>query len=169
MSADGDTRPRSARSNATLLFRAIPHDFEVSTAHKRELREFARTLCENVKSGAAFNCLITNDRELQRLNKLFLGHDYATDVLSFPSGAMAGNIGEIAISLERAAEQALAFGHGMFDEVRILMLHGFLHLSGLDHETDRGEMASAERRWRMALGLPATLIARSRSTRSISR
>ena len=68
----------------------------------------------------------------------------------------------MAISMERAAAQALAFGHTCLDEIRILMLHGVLHLIGLDHENDCGEMAKAERQWRSEFELPKTLIARSR-------
>ena len=57
--------------------------------------------------------------------------------------------------------QAREFGHSLSDEIRILMLHGVLHLLGMDHETDRGEMARAEARWRKKLNLPASLIARA--------
>jgi len=68
--------------------------------------------------------------------------------------------GEIAISLDRAAAQAAEHGHSIDEEVRILMLHGALHLTGMDHETDAGEMARAETRWRKRLGLPCGLIER---------
>jgi probable rRNA maturation factor len=103
-------------------------------------------------------CLITDDRELRRLNRKFRGKNYATDVLSFPS--LEAGAGEIAISLDRAAEQAAEHGHSLTDEIRILMLHGVLHLTGMDHETDTGEMARAEKRWRKRLGLPSGLIER---------
>jgi probable rRNA maturation factor len=106
--------------------------------------------------GRGITCLITDDRELRRLNRQFRGKDYATDVLSFPSG----DGGEIAISLDRAAAQAEEHGHSLANEVRILMLHGVLHLSGLDHETDSGEMAREEMRWRKKFGLPCGLIER---------
>ena len=78
-----------------------------------------------------------------------------------PSGP-DGFLGEIAISMERAAEQARERGHSLEDEVEILLLHGVLHLVGMDHETDRGRMARAERRHRRELGLPAGLIERVR-------
>lgn len=107
-------------------------------------------------------CLITDDRELRRLNREFLGKDYATDVLSFPQGGDAGALGEIAVSVQRAAEHAAGFGHDCETEIRILMLHGLLHLLGMDHETDRGRMAGAETRWRRKLGLPTGLIERTR-------
>lgn len=107
------------------------------------------------------NCLITTDAELRRLNRTFRRKDYATDVLSFPSGN--GVPGEIAISLDRAGEQAAEHGHSLEQEIRILMLHGVLHLSGMDHETDDGEMARVEARWRKRFGLPAGLTERARS------
>jgi probable rRNA maturation factor len=124
------------------------------------LRSFASLLQSDVAGGRPFDALITNDAELQRLNREFLGHDYPTDVLSFPLGARQGFLGELAISVDRAREQASEFGHDMDTEVRILMLHGVLHLLGMDHETDGGKMRRAEANWRQRLGLPAGLIER---------
>jgi len=69
--------------------------------------------------------------------------------------------GDLAISLETAARQAIRFGHTLAEEVRILLLHGLLHLAGFDHETDAGEMSIREADLREELGLPAGLIARS--------
>jgi probable rRNA maturation factor len=146
MSASGDL----------VLFHRVPAGLE-----RRALKEFAYTLRELVAKGQEFHCLISDDRELRRLNRQFLGADYATDVLSFPL-ADQGFLGELAISADRAAAQAGEFGHSLFDEIRILMLHGVLHLVGMDHETDRGAMARAEARWRKKLDLPAGLIARVR-------
>jgi probable rRNA maturation factor len=124
---------------------------------------FAKTLIEEVTAGRFFECLISDDRELQRLNRSFLGHDYPTDVLSFPSGLSGGFAGEIAISANRAADQAVEFGHSAGEEIKILMLHGVLHLLGMDHEKDRGAMAREERRWRKKFDLPVTLIERVRA------
>ena len=128
---------------------------------RRPVREFARTLLGAVAGEREFHCLITDDRELRRLNRQFLGADRATDVLSFPAPEGDRSLGEIAISAERAAAQAREFGHARLDEIRILMLHGVLHLLGMDHETDAGEMARAEARWREKLDLPTGLIARA--------
>jgi probable rRNA maturation factor len=139
-----------------VLFRKAP-----SSLRRKPVREFAGTLREAVARGRDFHCLITDDGELRRLNRRFRGADYATDVLSFPSGARRGPLGDIAISAGRAAAQAREFGHSRIDEIRILMLHGLLHLLGMDHESDRGEMARAEARWRRKLNLPAGLIARA--------
>jgi probable rRNA maturation factor len=126
---------------------------------RTELREFLRGLVRRVAPGRHITCLITGDSELRRLNRQFRGKDYATDVLSFPSA----HGGEIAISLDRAAAQAAEHGHKLADEVRVLLLHGVLHLAGMDHETDSGEMARKELRWRKKLGLPCGLIERVRA------
>lgn len=147
-------------AGSTVLFGAIPVPLKLSAIDKRELARFARALASQLAPARSIVCLIAGDRELHRLNLTFLGHDYPTDVLSFPSQPGSAELGEIAISIERAAAQALEFGHPLLDEIRVLMLHGILHLSGLDHENDDGDMARAERFWRSKLGLPPTLIQR---------
>src|ERR1035438_10413968 len=135
---------------------------------RRDLRAFVKRLEVEVARGRAFCCLIAGDEELQRLNREFLGRDYQTDVLSFPVGqasGLSGQVrdlphGEIAISYDAARRQSVEFGHPLDQEIEILMLHGLLHLLGLDHETDQGRMLSVERKWRVRLGLPAGLIER---------
>lgn len=151
--------------DSTVLFRAVPRKFKLLPAEKRILTSFAQTLSERIGQGRPWACLISSDRELHRLNASFLGHDYPTDVLSFPAPAEAGYLGEIAISTERAHDQAARFNHPLLSELQILMLHGFLHLTGMDHEGDRGQMARAERKWRGEFHLPATLIARSKKVK----
>lgn len=148
-----------------MLFGALPKQLKLTPDEKRILKSFARTLAHRVAGGRAFTCLITTDEQVHRLNNHFLGHDHAADVLSFPALADHGPLGEIAISLERAEAQSREFGHSRADEIRVLMLHGLLHLSGMDHERDRGHMANAERAWREKLGLPLTLIARASASR----
>jgi probable rRNA maturation factor len=138
-----------------LIFRGVPRALP-----RRRLRGFARQIGQSVAGGQGFCCLLAGDRELHRLNRQFLGKDYPADVLSFPEPGPDGFLGEMAISVERAKDQARAYGHRWEQEVEILMLHGLLHLLGMDHETDRGRMARAERRWRKRLGLPEGLIAR---------
>jgi probable rRNA maturation factor len=81
--------------------------------------------------------------------------------LSFPAPKGAPYLGDLAISYERARDQAREHGHPLEAEIGVLMLHGVLHLTGMDHETDRGQMRRAESRWRRALGLPAALIERT--------
>jgi probable rRNA maturation factor len=148
---------------STVLFGALPTQFQFSPSDRRRLTRFVRKLSAKVAHGKAFECLLTDDRELQRLNKTFLNHDYPTDVLSFPAANQTFSIGECAISVERADQQCRQFGHSLMAEINILMLHGVLHLTGLDHEKDSGDMERAELRWRAELNLPASLIERSRS------
>jgi probable rRNA maturation factor len=113
--------------------------------------------------------LLADDTTLRRLNRTFRGKDKATDVLSFPAGPTTvffGDpkspelAGDLAISLETAARQAKQYGHSLRDEVRVLLLHGVLHLAGFDHERDRGEMAAREAALRRELGLAVGLIGR---------
>lgn len=132
---------------------------------KTALRDFLQEVTRRVTKGCVISCLITNDAELRRMNKQYRRKDYATDVLSFPAGDHNGlpksNAGDLAISIDRARAQAAEHGHSLDMELRILMLHGALHLAGMDHELDAGEMARAEARWRKKLGLPSGLIERS--------
>jgi len=143
-------------SDDLVSFRRAP-----ASLRRAPVRDFARTLRDAVARRREFYCLITDDRELRRLNRQFRSADYATDVLSFPTHDGSSGLGDIAISADRAAAQAREFGHSRLDEIRILMLHGLLHLLGMDHESDSGVMARAEARWRKKLDLPAGLIARS--------
>ena len=126
-----------------------------------DLRLFLGELSKRLMRGRALSCLISGDAELRRLNKQFRGKNSATDVLSFPSGGNNGFAGDLAISADRAKAQANEHGHSIDEELRILMLHGALHLAGMDHESDSGEMARAEARWRKRLGLPAGLMERA--------
>jgi probable rRNA maturation factor len=162
----------SSPEGSTVIFRRIP-----AGLRRLALERFARRLQRDVCAGRPFDCLITTDGELRRLNRDFRGKDYATDVLSFPSdpgagGAASGTsrggqnstaapLGDIAISFGRARSQAREFGHEAETEIRILMLHGVLHLLGMDHETDEGHMARAEKHWRARLRLPNGLIERA--------
>ncbi len=155
---------------STVIFRRAP-----ASLRRIPVEQFARKLQSGIARGRAFDCLITNDSELRRLNREFRGKDAVTDVLSFPVADVGRvpwparvrqtppRLGDIAVSLARARAQARAFGHSVEQEIQILMLHGVLHLLGMDHETDAGRMARAEKRWRAALGLPNGLIERVRS------
>ncbi len=142
----------------TLLFHSATPGLS-----RRLARAFAKRLEAEVTGGRPFASLITSDPELRRLNREFRKKDYATDVLSFPSRQSLGFLGDIAISFEHAQRQAAEYGHGVDTEIEILMLHGVLHLLGMDHEKDRGQMARAENKWRAAFGLPRGLIERVRS------
>jgi len=104
--------------------------------------------------------LVTGSAELRRLNRRYRRIHEATDVLSFPAEG-DGVAGDIAISAEVAAGNARHFGHSTAAEVKILILHGLLHLAGFDHDRDRGQMSRREERLRRKLGLPASLIRRN--------
>jgi probable rRNA maturation factor len=146
------------KSDPLITFRRSPATLDVSS-----IESFAETLRGRVARGREFHCLITGDAELRLLNRTYRNKDYATDVLSFPGDPNheGAYLGDIAISLARARAQARHYGHAIEDEVRILMLHGLLHLKGMDHESDSGEMARSELRWRKKLGLPGGLIERA--------
>jgi len=112
------------------------------------------------------NVLVTNSRELHSLNRRFRGADKPTDVLSFPaplagSGEASRMAGDVAISADIARENAHRLGHSVADEVKILALHGILHLAGFDHEHDHGEMARKESQLRRRLKLEVGLIERT--------
>ena len=126
------------------------------------LSRFLRTAQEAVGLEGEVDVLLAGDRTLRRLNRSFRKKDKATDVLSFPAAEeMAGVYGgDLAISLDTAKRQAAEHGHTLRDEVRVLLLHGLLHLSGMDHEADGGEMAEREGALRGKLRLPNGLIAR---------
>lgn len=127
------------------------------------LSRFLRVAQAEVGLKGEVDVLLAGDRTLRRLNRKYRGKDKATDVLSFPAAEeLAGaHGGDLAISLDTAKRQADEHGHTLRDEVRVLLLHGLLHLSGMDHETDQGEMAERESGLRAKLRLPNGLIARA--------
>jgi probable rRNA maturation factor len=108
--------------------------------------------------------LVTSNVEMKALNRRFRGKDQPTDVLSFPPSSDDPRkhfAGEIAISAEIASQNARSLGHTPAQEVKILALHGILHLQGYDHERDNGQMARRETQLRARLRLPEGLIDRS--------
>src|SRR5580658_10854550 len=112
--------------------------------------------------------LVTNSAELRSLNQRFRGADKATDVLSFPVSPEVSRqakrvAGEVAVSADIARENASRFGHSVADEVKILVLHGILHLAGFDHERDNGQMARKESQLRRKLKLEGSLIERTQA------
>jgi len=111
-------------------------------------------------------CLLSDER-MRDLNRSFRGVDRTTDVLSFPSGDRTPadgriQLGDLALCVPAATRQARAAGHSVERELRILALHGYLHLLGYDHERDDGRMLRIERRLRRRL-LPRPTAARSRA------
>lgn len=132
----------------------------------RFLEQVRRVL--RVPTGAIAVCLV-EDAEMARLNKTYRGQRGSTDVLSFPAEnkgprggsraakppkpATADFLGDIAISPVVAQRNARRHGRTLPAELRILILHGVLHLLGYDHEADHGEMQRKENRLRRQLGL----------------
>ncbi|HEX5964286.1 MAG TPA: rRNA maturation RNase YbeY [Pyrinomonadaceae bacterium] len=104
------------------------------------------------KQGSSATIAFVSDKNIHKLNRQFRNVDKPTDVLSFPAGEET-NLGDIAISVETAAVQAKENGLAFDTEIAQLILHGLLHLSGYDHETDNGEMNRLELRLRKKLGI----------------
>jgi probable rRNA maturation factor len=119
----------------------------------------------------AVTVLVTSSLELKRLNQRFRGKDKPTDVLSFPAEMISKGrfAGDVAISADIAAQNARRLGHSPAEEVKVLVLHGLLHLAGYDHEADSGAMARRETRLREQLRLPVALIERSAQRQEVSR
>jgi probable rRNA maturation factor len=109
-----------------------------------------------------FSVCLVSDRAMRRYNRDFRQQDKTTDVLSFPLEDDPENLGDIIIAVPTAQENASSYGLTLNDELKVLALHGVLHLMGHDHETDRGQMSRLERQWSLRLGLPAALTARAR-------
>ena len=127
------------------------------------VRKFLDVLRSRVAKRPFTICLVS-DRSIRRYNKQYRHKDQATDVLSFPAGDGAEPneyLGDILISVETARCSAARFHLALKDEIKILSLHGVLHLMGYDHETDRGRMARAERLWSDRLHLRTSLSARA--------
>ena len=127
------------------------------------LQRFLSVACRAVRLNGDVSVLLTSNREMRSLNRRFRGKDKPTDVISFPAmdAVCSKFAGDLAISIDMAAANACLLGHSTEDELRVLMLHGLLHLAGYDHESDNGEMARKEARLRKRLGLPSSLIARA--------
>ena len=113
---------------------------------------------------------LVSDRQIRELNRRFRRKDRVTDVLSFPAGSALTDgpsspasrfLGDIVIAPGVAGRQARAAGHTLDMELRVLALHGLLHLLGYDHERDGGEMARLERRLRRRGGLHEGLVERT--------
>lgn len=167
LDADRSPSRRPTRSAATTL-RALSASNRTPSA--RTLARFLRDAQAAVKLRGQVTVLLTTDKAIRKLNRQFRGKNKATDVLSFPSyspvskarpGAPERIAGDLAISVDTARKQAAELGHALAVEIKVLMLHGLLHLAGYDHETDDGEMARREASLRKRLGLPQGLIERS--------
>jgi probable rRNA maturation factor len=138
--------------------------------NKQALARFAKLAIKAAGSSGSVSVLLTCDERIRELNREFRGKNSPTDVLSFPpiaweleGGNRRRSAGDLAISIETAARQAENLGHSLATEVKVLILHGALHLAGFNHEADGGEMARAEVGLRKRFGLPSGLIERTSS------
>ena len=153
-------------------FRALPFvleteviilEHEIEGTSVRALSLFAAKAQRAVGLRGEVNIRIASDRELQELNRRFRKKNMSTDVLSFPS-CTPKLAGDIAISADIAAANAATLGHSTQTELKVLVLHGLLHLAGYDHETDQGQMRTRETTLRCNLGLPVGLIERAHAS-----
>jgi probable rRNA maturation factor len=134
------------------------------------LEKFLRRIRKELKLGnTKITIALVSDAEIARLNEAFRGKKGPTDVLSFPAGRAKKrdkhgaprasryryeeSLGDIAIAPQTARRYAQENKRTLTDELRVLMLHGVLHLLGYDHESDQGQMNRIERRLRRRLGL----------------
>jgi probable rRNA maturation factor len=114
------------------------------------------------KARGEVSVAVVSDRRMRALNRQFRGKDAVTDVLSFPVTTGGDFLGDIVIASGRAVRQAAEAGHSLSTELKVLALHGLLHLMGYDHDADAGAMARVESRLRKKAGLREGLIERSR-------
>jgi probable rRNA maturation factor len=116
----------------------------------------------NLLTNKDIELILTTDEEIKEINKQFRNKSKPTDVLSFPLVDMPGMpLGSIIISIDTAKKGAKEFGHSIDDEIKLLFLHGLLHLLGYDHETDNGEMRAKEEEIIKKVNLPNSLIVRN--------
>lgn len=113
-----------------------------------------------VRARGHLTVALVPDRRVQELNLTFRGKNTSTDVLSFPADE-PGVLGDVVIARGVARRQARGAGHDLPTEIRVLALHGLLHLLGYDHEHDGGRMARLETRLRRKGGLREGLIERA--------
>jgi probable rRNA maturation factor len=145
-----------------IMIPIVVFERRVPGVNSRVLENFVTGACKASGVRGAVSVLITGNVRIRNLNLRFRGNKSATDVLSFPAGrSQNGFAGDIAISLDIAKRNARSLGHSVSDEIRILILHGILHLAGYDHENDGGKMAAKEARLRQSFGLPTGLIERN--------
>ena len=147
----------------------VPRNHRLPTA--ATLARFLREAQSAVRLRGQVTVLLTTDAAICKLNRRFRGKNKATDVLSFPAQGVGAEemAGDVAISVPTALRQASEHGHALGVEIKVLMLHGLLHLAGYDHEADAGRMARRERVLRGRLGLPQGLIERAGAKLSIVR
>ena len=121
------------------------------------VERIAEMLCDR-----EIELIMTDNDEIADINREFRGIDKPTDVLSFPSDPFPGApLGSIVISVDKVAGVAAELGHTENEELALLFIHGMLHLLGMDHETDNGEMRQKETELIEHFALPKSLIVRT--------
>jgi len=116
----------------------------------------------NSLSNKDIELIITNEKEMQSINKTHRNIDKSTDVLSFPYENMPMSpLGSIVVSSLHVEKLAKELNHTTDDEITLLFIHGLLHLLGYDHEVDNGEMREKELQLIEKLNLPKSLIVRT--------
>lgn len=143
-------------------------EHEESGIRERALALFTTKATRAVGVRGELSVRITSNSEMRELNRRFRHKNVPTDVLSFPSG-LPKLAGDIAISVEIAAVNANTLGHSLETELKVLILHGLLHLAGYDHEADKGEMRAKENTLRKRLNLPTGLIERANGRTVVAR
>ena len=130
---------------------------------EQALARFAQRARKAAGLRGQVNVMLTSSRDIRALNRRFRGEDKPTDVLSFPPVPAVAEAfsGDIVISTDIACRNARLYQHAPAQELKILILHGMLHLAGYDHESDGGEMARQEELLRRELGLSNGLIRRT--------
>lgn len=151
----------SARRPAARTRKSAPETLPST----RALAQFLRIAQAAVRLRGQVSVLLATDAKIRRLNRDFRGIDRPTDVLSFlaPASPVAAErvAGDLAISVPAAQRQAAEHGHPTLTEIKVLILHGLLHLAGYDHHADSGQMDRRERKLRVRLKLPPGLIQRA--------
>jgi probable rRNA maturation factor len=160
---DPDPAPpkKSAKRPDALVSSTTSRSHRMPSA--RSLALFLREAQAAARLRGHVTVLLTTDAAIRKLNRRFRDKDKPTDVLSFPTaGPLAAKMaGDLAISIPTARRQAAERGHSLATEIKVLILHGLLHLAGFDHEADAGQMARRERLLRGRLRLPQGLIERA--------
>ena len=159
---DPDPAPRSTPATSSAASKLPPTPRNLRCPSARTLARFLKDAQAAVRLKGEVTVQLTTDTAIRRLNRQFRHKDKATDVLSFPAEGIGAEqiAGDLAISIPTTLRQAIEQGHPLSTEVKVLILHGLLHLAGYDHEADTGQMAHRERLLRARLGLPQGLIER---------
>ena len=164
---DPDLDPDPALALTTAKQKAASTSTPKKNLRLPTVRTLARFLAEAqaaVRLKGEVTVLLTTDAAIRKLNRQFRNKNKATDVLSFPADGIGAEeiAGDLAVSVPTALRQAIEQGHSLSTEIKVLILHGLLHLAGHDHEADTGQMARRERLLRARLGLPQGLIERTK-------